>query len=296
MRVIACFCISIISGCASLTINVRDFSHGGNTANVSSVSSDALSRAEQTVFVRNFSATVIVVGFLNTSPDADKKDSNFERQNAPLTKYLVPAVHYDIVEDRRAQGNRPIKMGTGVIIEASDDRAFILTNDHVQKNTDKLTAVLYDGREYPARVVWASNDSAFDVAFLEIKKRDPADPEETFVAAKLGDSDFAAAGDHYMMIGHPFGLYYSAHIGNLAQIRSSFFADNDTILQLNMNTYPGNSGSMIVNARGFVDGLVFATRRDKDSGWFAAIGWAIPINPVKEKFKEIQREMQEKNK
>lgn len=261
----AYLCFVVLSGCTSLSINVRDFSNKEKSAIDLFASSRAVSHAEQNISASDyFPAAVIIVGFLNTSSETDKKENSFERQNMPLTKYLAPAVLYDVINDRRAQGNLPIKMGTGVILEVSNNRAFIVTNDHVQKNTDKLTVILHDGRKYPASVVWTSNDPAFDVAFLEIKKYNPIDPAETFIAAKLGDSDSAVAGDRYLMIGHPYSLYYSAHIGNLAQIHNSFFAEDDAIFQLNMNTYPGNSGSMIVNARGFVDGLVFATKTEKN--------------------------------
>lgn len=282
------FYISILSGCTSLSINVRDFSDKARSVvDIPALSRAASHTAENVSAHDYFPSTVIIVGFLTISSDTDKKENGFERQNMPLTKYLAPAIHYDTIEDKRVQGNRPIKIGTGFIIEASDDRAFIVTNDHVQKNTDKLTAILHDGHEYPAQVLWASRDSDFDVAFLEIRKRNPADPAESFTAAKLGDSDSTSAGDRYLMIGHPYGLFYSAHYGNLAQTRYSFFAENDAILQINMNIFPGNSGSPLFNKHGLVDGLVFATRTEKN-GQIMAIGWAIPINPIKEKFKEIR--------
>lgn len=284
----ACLCFTILSGCTSLSINVRDVS--GETKSIidAPVSSRAVSHTGENISAYDyFPSAVVIVGLLNTSSETDKKENNFDRHNAPLAKYLAPAVFYDIIEDQRVQGNRPIKIGTGVIIEVAGDKAFVLTNDHVQKNTEKLTVILYNGRKYPARVIWTSGDSDFDVAFLEITKQNPANLTETFIAAPLGDSDSVNAGDWYMMIGHPYSLYYSVHIGNLAQIRNSFFAKDDTVFQLNMNTYPGNSGSMIINAHGLVDGLVFATRVEKN-GHISAIGWAIPINPIKEKFKEIR--------
>lgn len=292
-RVIASFAVylyfAILSGCTSLSINVRDFPSKTKFVADIPVSSRAVSHAEQNISAPDyFSTTVIIAGFLNTSSETDKKENGFERQNIPLTKHFAPAIHYGIIEDKRVQGNRPTKMGAGVIIEISDDRVVILTNNHVQANVDKLTATLYDGREYPATVLWASRDSDFDVAFLEIRKRNPPDPAESFTAAKLGDSDSASAGDRYLMIGHPYGLFYSAHYGNLAQMRYSFFAEKDAILQMNMNIYPGNSGSPLFNKHGLVDGLVFATRTEKN-GQIMAIGYAIPINPIKEKFKEIRR-------
>lgn len=285
---VAYLCLIVLSGCTSLSINVRDFPSPTKSVVAMPASSRAISHTEQNISAPDyFPATVIIAGFLNTSSETDKQENSLERRNMPMTKHLTPAIHYDIIEDKRVQGNRPTKMGVGVIIEISDDRVVILTNNHVRANVDKLTATLFDGREYPAAVLWASRDSDFDVAFLEIRKRNPADPAESFTAAKLGDSDLTSAGDRYLMIGHPYGLFYSAHYGNLAQMRYSFFAENDAILQMNMNIFPGNSGSPLFNKHGLVDGLVFATRTEKN-GQIMAIGWAIPINPIKEKFKEIR--------
>lgn len=285
----AFFYISILSGCASLSINVRDFLRNEKPNTRNAALAEAEPRVSQTILAANhIPATVFIMGFLNKPPDADRLENSPDHTNAPYKEYLAPAVYYDVVRDRHAQGNRPIKIGTGFIIEASGDRAFVLTNNHVQSNTDDLIVFFYDGRKYPARVIWASPDINFDVAFLEIKKRNPANPAETFVAAKLGDSDAAAAGGRYLMIGHPYNLLYSAHTGTLAQIRRSFFSTGDAILQMDMNVYPGHSGSPLINERGEVDGVVFAMKVDKKNNRITAIGWAIPINPIKEKFREIK--------
>lgn len=288
----AFFYIGILSGCASLSITVRDFLREKEPAINAVTSAKTLPRSDKTISAQNHIPTIVViVGFLNKPPDADMKDTNFkqlEQKNAPQAQHLTPAVYYGVIADPHVQGNRPIKIGTGSIIEASDNRAIILTNDHVQANTDNLTALLSDGRTYPARVLWASHDSSFDIAFLEIKKRNPADPAETFVAAQLGDSDTARTGDRYLMIGHPYGLFYSVHTGTFAQMRHSLFQEGDSILQINMNVYPGNSGSPIINEQGEIDGVVFAVKVDEHNKWVTAIGWAIPINPIKEKFKEIR--------
>lgn len=285
----AFFYIGIFAGCTSPAINVRNFSRDGklNTENAAIVSAEP--RTSQTISMADHIPTVVaIVGFLNKPPDADIQENKQEQISAPDGEHTTLAVHYDTIKDPRAQGNRPTKNGTGFIVETSGEKALIATNNHVQRNTDNLTVLLYDGREYPARTVWTSPNPDFDIAFLEIKKRNPADPNEVFAAVKLGDSDAVSIGDRYRMIGHPYGLlFYSVHTGTLAQTRSSFFAKGYSVLQMNMNIYPGNSGSPLINERGEVDGIVYAVKVDTKNNWLTAIGWAIPINPVKEKLKEI---------
>jgi serine protease Do len=79
--------------------------------------------------------------------------------------------------------------GTGILL--SDD-GFILTNNHVIADADRLTVELSDKRTYEARVVGA--DPTTDLAVLRIQAFE-------LPAARLGDSDSLRVGEWVLAIG-----------------------------------------------------------------------------------------------
>jgi serine protease Do len=85
-------------------------------------------------------------------------------------------------------------LGSGVII---DERGYILTNNHVVAQADKLTVHLSDNRELPAKLI--GTDPRTDVAVIKIEANG-------LLAAKLGTSDNLKIGQWVMAIGSPFGL------------------------------------------------------------------------------------------
>jgi len=96
--------------------------------------------------------------------------------------------------DQARRGN-----GSGVIV---DPQGYILTNHHVIQGADRIKVRLFDGNEYPGRVV--GSDQETDLAVVKI---DPAAP---LSAARMGDSEKMSVGDWVLAIGSPFGLDQSA--------------------------------------------------------------------------------------
>ena len=87
-------------------------------------------------------------------------------------------------------------LGSGVIIDA--EKGYVLTNNHVIDNADKITLSLQDGRELKAKLL--GTDSQSDVALLQIEE------PKNLTAIKLADSDKIRVGDYTVAIGNPFGL------------------------------------------------------------------------------------------
>ena len=87
-------------------------------------------------------------------------------------------------------------LGSGFII---DETGYVITNNHVIDNAEKIMVILYDDTSFEAKVV--GKDPKTDVALLKIE------PKKTKLkAVKFGNSNDLRVGDWVMAIGNPFGF------------------------------------------------------------------------------------------
>jgi serine protease Do len=159
--------------------------------------------------------------------------------------------------------------GSGFII-ASD--GFILTNNHVVEDADKITVRLADKREFTAKVV--GTDPQSDVAIIKIDGKDlPILP--------LGNSDALEVGEWVIAIGSPFELSQTVTVGVVsAKGRNRMgITDYENFIQTDAAINPGNSGGPLLNIRGEAVGM--NTAIFSRSGGYMGIGFAIPINMAK---------------
>lgn len=78
------------------------------------------------------------------------------------------------------ESSRPFEgLGSGVIINA--EKGYILTNNHVINNADKIRVQLNDGREYDAKLL--GRDEQTDIALLQLTDA------KNLTAIKIADSD-----------------------------------------------------------------------------------------------------------
>ncbi len=166
---------------------------------------------------------------------------------------------------RRATGQ-----GSGFLISAD---GYIMTNNHVVGDADKITVQFQDGREFEAELVGA--DPPTDVALIRIDARE----ELPFI--KLGDSDRLEVGDWVLAFGNPFGLSHTMTAGIVsAKGRSGIgLTDYENFIQTDAAINPGNSGGPLVNLDGEAVGM--NTAIFSRSGGYMGIGFAIPINMAK---------------
>jgi len=159
--------------------------------------------------------------------------------------------------------------GSGFIISKD---GYILTNNHVVRNTDSIRVKLADGREFKANVVGA--DPQTDVAVIKINGKNlPVLP--------LGDSDKLEVGEWVIAIGNPFGLSHTVTVGVVSAKGRSRIGINDyeDFIQTDAAINPGNSGGPLVNIHGEAVGINTAIY--SKSGGYMGIGFAIPINMAK---------------
>jgi Do/DeqQ family serine protease len=161
-------------------------------------------------------------------------------------------------------------LGSGVILRAD---GLIVTNNHVIKDSDQITVVLNDRREFPAKVLLA--DERIDLALLQIDAGAAKLP-----TLPLADSDELQVGDLVLAIGDPFGVgqtVTSGIISALARTRVGI-ADYGFFIQTDAAINPGNSGGALVTMDGKLAGINTAIY--SSSGGSVGIGFAIPANMV----------------
>jgi len=170
------------------------------------------------------------------------------------------------VKDIFGQTQEQEGIGSGVIYT---EDGYIITNNHVAGDAEKLAVTLYDGSEYPAELVGADKNT--DVAVIKIKA-------DGLKAASFTSIDSAKVGDLVIAVGSPFGLQQTVTMGVISA-KGRALGSEETIPMVNLiqtdaAINQGNSGGPLVNSAGKVIGintLIFSP-----SGASAGIGFAIP--------------------
>lgn len=166
-------------------------------------------------------------------------------------------------------------LGSGFIVSKD---GYILTNDHVIENPSKVTVTLQDGHNYTAKVI--GGDSKTDVALLKI------DAGHELAVAPLGNSDDLKVGQWVMAIGNPFGFDHTVTVG-VVSAKGRFLPESvDQFIQTDASINPGNSGGPLIDLSGGVVGVNAAIFTS--TGRSMGIGFAIPINLVKEELSELR--------
>jgi serine protease Do len=157
------------------------------------------------------------------------------------------------------------ELGSGVII--NKEKGYVVTNNHVVKDADRITVRLLNGDEFRARLVGA--DPKSDLAVLQIKAN-------LSVQAEWGDSDKLDIGDWVLAIGSPLGLDHSVSAGIVSATERNDLgiSDYESFIQTDAAINPGNSGGPLIDLGGKVVGINSALI--SKSGAYEGIGLAIP--------------------
>lgn len=172
--------------------------------------------------------------------------------------------------------SRQRSLGSGFIL---DREGYILTNNHVVENGENIVVRLSDGEEFEAKVV--GKDPKTDIAVIKI------DTDRNLPVVPLGDSSHLEVGEWVLAIGNPFGLEHTVTSGIVsAKGRRIGAGPYDNFIQTDASINPGNSGGPLINLRGEVVGI--NTAIFSRSGGNIGIGFAIPINLVKELLPQLK--------
>ncbi len=166
--------------------------------------------------------------------------------------------------------------GSGVILNKD---GYILTNEHVVHNADKITVTLSSGTTLEGSLVGGARE--YDLALIKVESHD-------LPFAPLGDSDDLLVGEWVVAIGNPFGQLLSdtqptVTVGVISARDRDVKSDSQSsqiykgMIQTDAAINPGNSGGPLINSRGEVIGIntfIFSTGNGGNLG----MGFAIPIN------------------
>ena len=219
---------------------------------------------------------------------------------------------FDMFEDffggggRRMQRAPRAASGSGVILTPD---GYIVTNNHVVDNADKIEVILSDRRKVSAKVI--GKDPNTDLALIKVEATN-------LPVVKMGNSDNVQIGEWVLAVGFPLDLQTTVtagivsakarNIGILARNsqpteeeyeeyqRTGKMPVNNSIesyIQTDAAINPGNSGGALVNANGELVGINAAIA--SQTGTNVGYGFAIPVNLAKKilddfrKYGEVKR-------
>ena len=167
------------------------------------------------------------------------------------------------VQSRRGQGD-----GSGVIVDAA--RGYVLTNNHVVNDAQRITVNLSDGRSVDAKLI--GGDAASDIALLQIKA-------DRLTAVPLGETATLKVGDFVIAVGNPFGLGQTASSGIVSALgRGGLKVEGyEDFIQTDAAINPGNSGGALLDLDGNLIGINAAIYGAPTGMVAVGIGFAIPV-------------------
>ena len=163
--------------------------------------------------------------------------------------------------------------GSGSII---DKKGYILTNNHVVANADKIIITLADGAQFDGQLVGKDVENDLAVVKFDPKGR-------TLTTIPLGTSLGLKVGQKVLAIGNPFALDRTMTTGIVSALGRPLKGDNGIVLheliQTDASINPGNSGGPLLNSHGQLIGI--NTMIYSPAGGSVGIGFAVPVDTAK---------------
>ncbi len=160
-------------------------------------------------------------------------------------------------------------VGSGVIYR---EDGYILTNNHVVQDADKIYVTIGDNDDVSGRVI--GRDADTDIAVIKVNLDNLPVPE-------FGDPSQLEVGELTVAIGSPFTLEHTVTSGIISALnRNITDAQSGTtltdLIQTDAAINPGNSGGALCNAAGQIIGintLIISTTMGNQG-----VGFAIPVD------------------
>jgi len=235
--------------------------------------------------------TLLAAALLGTAVPALAQDLpgdlyEYERNTIEVFRHVSPSVAYVTNYQLRRTFTLdvtavPAGSGTGFLW---DDKGHVVTNFHVVYGGQKFRVVLADQTAHDATVVGVEPNK--DLAVLQIN-----DPPAGLEPVVLGDSGNLVVGQTVLAIGNPFGLDQTLTTGIISALGREIQAQTGVtirdVIQTDASINPGNSGGPLLDSRGRIIGVNTAIY--SPSGASAGIGFAVPVNTVKQVVPQLIR-------
>lgn len=194
--------------------------------------------------------------------------------------------------------------GSGVILTPD---GYIVTNNHVVDDAEKIQVILSDRRKVEAKVI--GRDANTDLALIKVEA-------SNLPVVKMGNSDNVQVGEWVLAVGFPLDLQTtvtagivsakSRQIGILGREQQQPTEEEyeeyqrsgkmptrggnpaiESFIQTDAAINPGNSGGALVNANGELIGInsAIASRTGTNEGY----GFAIPVNLAKKILEDFKK-------
>ncbi|WP_343190442.1 trypsin-like peptidase domain-containing protein [Buchnera aphidicola (Mollitrichosiphum nigrofasciatum)] len=165
---------------------------------------------------------------------------------------------------------RNTSLGSGVIVNSR--KGYIITNNHVIKNANKIYVKLYDGRIYTADLI--IKDVNIDIAIIKINNvRD-------LISINIVNKNNTHVGDKVIAIGNSYGLENTVTSGIISSLNRTKLGIEyfENFIQIDAAINQGNSGGALLNINGELIGINTAVF--SNNGGNVGIGFSIPIEVV----------------
>lgn len=169
--------------------------------------------------------------------------------------------------------------GSGVII---DKEGYIVTNSHVVKGSTNIEVFFSDNTRATAKLIGRDENS--DIALIKVPPSDKLQP------AILGDSNKVQTGQLVFALGSPYGLASTFTFGIVSAVTRYIDNTKYSRIQTDASINPGNSGGPLLNIYGEVIGINQSIISPDGRGGSVGIGFAIPINEIKETIELLKKE------
>jgi S1-C subfamily serine protease len=198
---------------------------------------------------------------------------------ADVVASVMPSTVFIQVQSERVVDGEKHKVGgvgSGFVIDA--EKGYIVTNNHVAGDAEKIKVVIGGDDERNATLVGA--DQLTDLAVIQVK----VTPDKPLQQVAFGDSDAQRLAETVFAVGAPFGLGSTVTSGIISSLHRGVPNANTPFhdfTQTDAAINRGNSGGPLINLKGEVIGVNSEIFSPSEGGGSVGIGFAIPSNWVK---------------
>lgn len=229
------------------------------------------------LFIANL---IVLTNYGSSGTNNDLISKNASITISDDTTEVFKKVNESVVTVALYSNNKIVGNGSGSIIDFKNNKALIITNNHVVNsgNTDDIRILFHDKQEVKAKIV--GSDSISDLALLEVKLDFNVKP------ILIGDSNKLQEGETVIAIGSPLDVEFKGTVtkGIISGVNRVLETDTNgdgvidnamLVLQTDTTINPGNSGGPLINMAGQMIGINTSKISMEN---FEGMGFAIPSN------------------
>lgn len=218
---------------------------------------------------------------------------------AITSKTLISTGNYGPWFEWNNQSQYTEGAGSGIIISKSDDKLYILTNNHVVEGSSELIVQFINEKSVDATIVGTSERKDLAVISIPLSVLDD-DTIDSIKIATIGSSDELKVGNGIIAIGNALGYGQSVTTGVVSALNREVTIDDYTykMIQIDAAINGGNSGGALLNSKGEVVGInsaKYSSSVTYSSASIEGMGFAIPISDVEDLIVDLMNGEEDSN-